>query len=97
MIGDLAGALEATSDTARARQLLSRPLPDASCTAVTQVYYHLVSGNIDEVVRWIGKAAEKNFAPTSGFLVRPYEKLLSKSQAWPALLAQLGLRPAVTD
>jgi len=97
VIGALAGALEATGDTPRARELLSRPLPDASCTAVTQVCYHLVSGNIDEAVRWIGKAAERNFAPTSSFLVRPYEKFLSKSQAWPALLAQLGLEPAFTD
>jgi len=57
----------------------------------------LARGNIDEAVGWISKAAERHFMPTASFLVRPYEKFLSKSPAWPALLAQLGLEPAVTD
>lgn len=97
VIGALAGTLEATGDTARARELLTCPPPDASRTAVTQVGYHVASGKFDEAVRWIGKAAETNFAPTASFLVRPYEKFLSTSQAWPALLTELGLEPAITD
>jgi hypothetical protein len=34
---------------------------------------------------------------TVDFLIRAHEKRLSKSPAWPGLLAQLGLEPAVTD
>ena len=94
VIGVMAGALETTGDTARARELLSRPLPDASCTPVTQVCYYLASGNMDETVRWIDEAAGKNFAPTASLLIRPYEKFLSKSPALLALLAKLGLNPA---
>ena len=97
VIGVLAGALESTGETARARELLGRPPVHPAGTPVIYACYHLTRGNLDEAVRWIGKAAERNFMPASSFLLRPYEKFLSKSQAWPALLAQLGLEPAVTD
>jgi serine/threonine-protein kinase len=97
VIGALAGALEATGDAAQARDLLAAPPPHPSALAVTQSCYHLAKGSLDEAVNWIGQASEKNFAPTASFLVRPYERFLSTCQAWPALLAQLGLEPAVTD
>ncbi len=97
VIGALAGALKNTGETARARELLSRPPIDPAGVPVIHAYYHLASGNMDEAVSWFSKAAERNFQPVSSFLVRPYEKFLSKSPAWPALLAQLGLEPAVTD
>lgn len=97
VVGALAGALEATGETARARELLSHPLTDASGTPLVHACYYLASGSLDEAVRWMGEAAKRNFMPTSSFLVRTYEKFLSKSPAWPALLAQLGLEPAVTD
>jgi Flp pilus assembly protein TadD len=97
VIGTLAGTLEATGESARALALLTGEPPVASRTAVSQVCYHLTSGNFDEAIRWIARAAETNFAPIASFLVRPYERFLSKSHAWPALLAELGLEPAVRD
>jgi serine/threonine-protein kinase len=97
VIGTLAGTLEATGESARALALLTGEPPVASRTAVSQVCYHLTSGNFDEAIRWIARAAETNFAPIASFLVRPYERFLSKSHAWPALLTELGLEPAVRD
>lgn len=97
VIGALAGTLESTGERTRARELLGSPPVHPAGIPLIQACYHVTSGNMDEAVKWIGKAAERNFMPTSSFLLRPYEKFLSKSQAWPALLAQLGLEPAVTD
>jgi len=95
-IGALAGALERTGETARAREVLSRPPVHPAGTPLIHACYHLTSGNMDEAVRWFGRAAGR-FMPISSVLVRSYEKFLSKSPVWPALLAQLGLQPAVTD
>lgn len=96
-VGTLAGALEKTGEAARARELLSHPLTHPSGTPVVYACYNLARGNFDEAVGWMGKAAEKYYQPVTSFLLREFERFLSKSPAFPALLAQLGLEPAVTD
>ena len=96
-VGVLAGVLEMAGDGARARDVLNGLPADTPGIPVAHACYHLAGGNIEESVTWIGKAVVRNFILTSAFLIRPYEKFLSKSSAWPALLASLGLKPAVTD
>jgi tetratricopeptide (TPR) repeat protein len=97
IIGVLAGTLEASGEASRARELLNGLRADSAGAPVAQACYHLANRRLDEAIEWIGKATERNFMIASSFLIRPYEKFLSKSPAWPGLLAQLGLNPAVTD
>jgi serine/threonine-protein kinase len=97
VVGVLAGTLEASGEASLARELLNGIHADSAGTPVVQACYHLANGRLDETIHWIAKATERNFMIALTFLIRPYEKFLSKSSAWPGLLAQLGLNPAVTD
>ena len=97
IVGVLAGTLANAGDTARARSLLDGLHPDAHGTPVAQAYYHLAVGDLDPAVEWTRKAMEKRHFMLIPNFIRPYEKFLSKSPAWPGLLKQLGLEPATTD
>jgi hypothetical protein len=73
--------------------MLSRLAADASGTSFAYACYHTARGDVDEALKWAARAADRNYMLTLIDLVRPFQKVLSKSFAWPALLHQLGLLP----
>jgi serine/threonine-protein kinase len=90
-IGLLAGAARNAGETARADALL-QPLPAGSQRAsVALACCHLALGEVDPAVECAGKAIDEGYPLTTFFFVRPFERLLRKSPAWPALLAKLNL------
>jgi tetratricopeptide (TPR) repeat protein len=93
VVGPLAGALVRTGEADRARALLDS-LPGDIGTSIALTYYHFVLGDIDSALAQAGKALEqRNFMLITNFL-RPFEKRLSMSPAWPAVLAKARLTPA---
>jgi tetratricopeptide (TPR) repeat protein len=95
VVGLLAGALARTGDAHRSRALLD-PLPGNSSEAsIAHTLYHFVLGDIDSAAERAGNALEqRNFMLISNFL-RPFEGRLSKSTAWPRVLAKAGLSPVL--
>ena len=93
--GLLAGALARTGEPARSRDLLEAIASDASGAPVAHALHQFVQGDVDGALEWAGRALERrNLMMISNFL-RPFERLLSASPAWPAVLAKAKLRPVL--
>jgi serine/threonine-protein kinase len=96
VVGLLAGALAQTGEADRSRALLDALPGDSSEASIAHTFYHFVLGEIDSALEHAGKALEqRNFMLISNFL-RPFERGLSKSPAWPAVLAKARLSPALS-
>jgi tetratricopeptide (TPR) repeat protein len=96
VVGLLAGALAQTGEADRSRALLDALPGNSSEAFIAHTLYHFVLGEIDSALERAGKALElRNFMLISN-LLRPFERKLSTSPAWPALLARARLAPALS-
>jgi len=95
VVGLLAGALAQTGEADRSRALVDALPGNSSEASIACTLYHFVLGEIDSALEHAGHALEqRNFMLISSFL-RPFERGLSKSPAWPAVLAKARLTPAL--
>jgi tetratricopeptide (TPR) repeat protein len=93
VVGLLAGVLARTGEAGRSRALLDALPGDSSEALIAHTFYHFVLGDIDAALERAGKALEqRNFMLISNYL-RPFERRLSGSPAWPAVLAKARLSP----
>jgi serine/threonine protein kinase len=91
--GLLAALLDET-EASRAQALLAELRDDAVTGPVGLVLYHVVRGEVDSAVEWLGKAVEQRIPALLSILIRPYEAMLRKSAGWPGLLKKLNLPDA---
>ena len=96
VVGLLAGALARTGEAGRSRALLDALPGNSSEASIAHTFYHFVLGEIDSAVERAGTALEqRNFMLINNYL-RPFERRLSRSPAWPAVLAKARLTPALS-
>jgi hypothetical protein len=86
-----AGTLMNEGETARAEELLAklRAHPHGANTGLT--CYHLVRRDFHQAVQCALKAVDERLPSFTFLVVRPNEKALRQSSAWPTLLKKLNL------
>jgi tetratricopeptide (TPR) repeat protein len=86
-----AGTLMNDGETARAEELLAklRAHPHGANTGLT--CYHLVRRDFDQAVQCALKAVDERLPSLIYLVVRPNERALRQSPAWPTLLKRLNL------
>jgi tetratricopeptide (TPR) repeat protein len=90
-IGLLAGTLMNAGRTEESEALLAKLRADSDGAAIGLTCFHLVRGEIDSAVEWLGRACDQRFFAVITIIVRPYEPLLRESAAWPLLLRKMNL------
>jgi serine/threonine-protein kinase len=90
-IGLLAGALMNAGETERSQVLLAKLQSDSDRAAIGLTCFHLVRGEFDSAVEWLGKAFDQRCFAVITILIRPYESVLRKSSGWPQLVRKMNL------
>jgi serine/threonine protein kinase/Tfp pilus assembly protein PilF len=90
-IGLLAGNLMDAGKTEESEALLAKLRADSDGVAIGLTCFHLVRGEIDSAVEWLGRAFDQRFFACITIIGRPYEPLLRKSSGWPLLLRKMNL------
>ena len=71
---------------------LHRQVPAGSPGAsVALACCHLVCRQVDRAVEQAGKALDEGYTMTTNMFIHPFERLLSQSPGWPALMLKLNL------
>jgi serine/threonine-protein kinase len=90
-IGLMAGALMNARETEKAEALLVKLQADTDGAAIGFTCFHLVRGEFDAALEWLGRACDQRYFAVITIIVRPYEPLLRKSSGWPLLLRKMNL------
>ena len=94
-VGLMAGALAITGQVEKAEPLLATLRGDSYGGPIGFTVECLVRGDIDGAVGWVRKAADQRFPVFIGIVIRPFERVLRQSAAWPSVLKAMNLAPRI--
>ena len=89
--GFIAAALVNVGRSGEAEPYLAQLRDDAHGGPAGLALYHIARGDADQAVEWASKAVDQRYTIILITVLRPFEPLLSRSAAWPALLKKMNL------
>jgi len=90
-IGLMAAALLNVGRTDDAEPYLAQLRDDAYGGPAGLTLHHIARGDADWAVEWASKAVDQRYTIILNTVLRPFEPLLRRSAAWPALLKKMNL------
>jgi serine/threonine-protein kinase len=92
-VGVMAAALHNVGRGGDAEPYLTQLRGDPYGGPAGLAVFHAARGDVDQAVEWASKAVDERYTIFLVTFVRPFEPLLHRSAAWPALMKKMNLAP----